>query len=632
MSAIHLRVDNGGRKSARPPLVLAQPVPELEVDDLSITINTPAGVLHAVSHASFRIMPGQTLCLVGESGCGKTMTALSLMRLQPTAAHVQANHIRFRGRDLQGLSEYDFADLRGNRIAMIFQDPMTALNPVYTIGNQLVEAYQRHRDTGRQAAIERAEYLLERCGISNPRARLRQYPFELSGGLRQRMMIAMALMCEPSLIIADEPTTALDVTVQAQIIHLLRGLQRELGMAMILITHDLGVVANVADQVAVMYAGQVVETGSVADIFETPLHPYTRGLLAAVPSAQERGHRLGTIGGVVPSLIGDHHGCLFRNRCSQAIPACGEDVEIPVSLISEARTVRCIRAQESITAALHVIGSVRNPSSNNPAPVILSCSTVSKSFPQRGFFKSQPPINAVENVTLDIRKGESVAIVGESGSGKTTLGRVMLGLLEPTSGTINLGGKPLSALSNEQIAQRIQPVFQDPYSSLNPRKTVRQIIAFPLQAQGIGSRAEQRERAADIAQKVGLPKRLLDSYPIQMSGGQRQRVAIARALVVQPEILILDEPTSALDVSIQAQILNLLHDLRTGLGLTYVFISHDLSVVKHMSDRIAVMYRGRIVELGATEEIFNNPQHDYTKMLFSSILEPKPAEDAMRQH
>ncbi len=616
--------------------------PELRVEDLSVSIATPAGQLNAVSAVSFSVDPGETLCLVGESGCGKTLTALSILGLLPANATVSARAINFRGRDLRTLDARALADMRGDRIAMIFQDPMTALNPVYTIGNQLIETYQRHRGGSPAAARARALYLLERCGVSQPAVRLRQYPHELSGGLRQRMMIAMALMCEPTLIIADEPTTALDVTIQAQIMVLLKDLQREFGMALVLITHDLGVVAQVADRVAVMYAGEIVETGTAFDMFAEPLHPYTHGLLACVPSGYRAGtRRLGTIAGLVPTMIGARRGCSFRNRCDFAISACAQGDGVALEARGPGRDVRCIRSGElsAPTRVTALRDETQRPESGNGTAVLV-CRGVEKTFEVGGLLRKSQPIRAVDGVELDVRRGEVVAIVGESGSGKTTLGRMLLGLMQPSGGSILLNNKPLTELDPREIARKVQPVFQDPFASLNPRKTVARIIEFPLSVQGIGSRAERRDRVTEISQRVGLARRLLDSYPIQMSGGQRQRVAIARALVVQPDLVILDEPTSALDVSIQAQILNLLQDLQERLSLTYVFISHDMGVVRYLADRVAVMYRGRIVEMGPVERIFGAPQHEYTKSLLGAVLRPDPrgrasdqdarAEDATR--
>jgi peptide/nickel transport system ATP-binding protein len=613
-----LGIENGRATAANSP--------ELRVEDLSVSIATPAGRLNAVSGVSFSVDPGETLCLVGESGCGKTLTALSILGLLPANASVSARTITFRDRDLRTLDARALADVRGDRIAMIFQDPMTALNPVYTIGNQLVETYQRHRGGSARTALARAEYLLERCGVSQPAVRLRQYPHELSGGLRQRMMIAMALMCEPTLIIADEPTTALDVTIQAQIMTLLKDLQREFGMALVLITHDLGVVAQVADRVAVMYAGEIVETGTAFDIFAEPLHPYTRGLLACVPSGyRAETRRLGTIAGLVPSMIDARRGCSFRNRCDFAVTACAQGDGVAIEARAPGRNVRCIRSSElSVpTRVTELHDETQRPESGNGAAVLI-CRGVEKTFEVGGLLRKSQPIRAVDGVELDVRRGEVVAIVGESGSGKTTLGRMLLGLMQPSGGSILLNDKPLTELDPREIARKVQPVFQDPFASLNPRKTIAQIIEFPLSVQGIGSRAERRDRVTEISQRVGLARRLLDSYPIQMSGGQRQRVAIARALVVQPDLVILDEPTSALDVSIQAQILNLLQDLQERLSLTYVFISHDMGVVRYLADRVAVMYRGRIVEMGPVDRIFEAPQHEYTKSLLGAVLRPDP--------
>src|SRR5262245_39706401 len=611
--------------SNAPGRAAASLIPELAVEDLSVAIATPAGPLRAVSGVSFEVAAGKTLCLVGESGCGKTITALSILRLQPQSATVSARAIAFRGSDLATLSARELADLRGNRIAMIFQDPMTALNPVYTIGNQLVETYVRHRGGSARVARARAEYLLERCGVSQPTLRLRQYPHELSGGLRQRMMIAMALMCEPSLIIADEPTTALDVTIQAQIMALLKDLQREFGMALLLITHDLGVVATVADAVAVMYAGEIVETGTTAEIFHAPLHPYTRGLLACVPSGYHDGaRRLGTIPGLVPTLIGATRGCSFRNRCELATPECAQGERIALEVHGPGRRVRCLRAREPLkeTPAQPTAWDVDKSAAAPDGRVLLACHDLQKHFAARGLLRKAEPVRAVDGIELDLRHGEVLAIVGESGSGKTTLGRMLLGLLPPTSGSILLSNTPLSALAPRAIARKVQPVFQDPYTSLNPCKTVSQIIGFPLAVQGIGSETERRERVIDMCQRVGLARRLLDSYPVQLSGGQRQRVASARALVGEPETVVLEEPTSALDVSIQSQILNLLQDLQERLALTYVFISHDMGVVRYLADRVAVMYRGRIVEHGAAEDIFERPEHDYTRRLLDAVLPP----------
>ena len=422
--------------------------PELQVEALSVAITTPAGQLNAVSGVSFSVAPGETLCLVGESGCGKTLTALSILGLLPANATVSARAITFRGRDLRTLDARALSDVRGDRIAMIFQDPMTSLNPVYTIGNQLIETYRRHRGGSARAAWARAEYLLQRCGVSQPAVRLRQYPHELSGGLRQRMMIAMALMCEPTLIIADEPTTALDVTIQAQIMALLKDLQHEFGMALVLITHDLGVVAQVADRVAVMYAGEVIETGTAFDFSRQPLHPYTRGLLACVPSGyRAETRRLGTIAGLVPTMIGAKRGCSFRNRCDFAITACaqGNGIAHRGARAEPRRALHPVGRLSAPTQMAAQRDETQRPESANGTPVLV-CRGVEKTFEVGGLMRKSQPIRAVDGVELDVRRGEVLAIVGESGSGKTTLGRMLLGLMQPSGGSILLNDKPLAEL------------------------------------------------------------------------------------------------------------------------------------------------------------------------------------------
>ena len=605
------------------PFVASSPPSVIDVAGLSVDIATPLGPLHALRDVTFSIRRGETLALVGESGCGKTMTSLAVMGLLPAAAQRSAIRLSLEGRDLLTADRKTLEHLRGARMSMVFQDPMTSLNPVYTVGNQLEEIYLYHNRGSRRQARERAEFMLNRVGISAPQERMRQYPHQLSGGLRQRVVIAMALMCEPALIIADEPTTALDVTIQAQILHLLKDLQREFDTALMLITHDMGIVARVADQVAVMYAGRIVEQGRTANVFATPRHPYTQALLRCIPNPQQDGS-LGSIPGRVPSLIGDTPGCLFRNRCGFAMADCATQ-DISLHSVGEGHGVRCLLAPAERKAAAATVVPIATPPRRETSAVALACRDLGRTFHLRqGLFGKTRDLHAVQDVTLDLRRGEVLAIVGESGSGKTTLARMLLGLLPATSGAVMLDGKPITDYSAHDIARRIQPIFQDPYSSLNPRKTVHQIVSAPLQVHALEHGDERRRRVDEMLDKVGLSRRQGQSYPNQLSGGQRQRVAIARALVMKPTIVVCDEPTSALDVSVQAQILNLLSDLRRELGVTYLFISHDLAVVRHMADRVAVMYLGRIVESGRAADIFDDPRHPYARALLASALTPDP--------
>ncbi|HVV93003.1 MAG TPA: ABC transporter ATP-binding protein, partial [Hyphomicrobiales bacterium] len=454
-----------------------------------------------------------------------------------------------------------------------------------------------------------------------PAERMRQYPHQLSGGLRQRVVIAMALMFEPALLIADEPTTALDVTIQVQILALLNELRRSLDTALLLVTHDMGIVARMADRVAVMYAGRIVEHGATQEVFGAPRHPYTDALLRCIPNPTRPG-RLAAVPGTVPSTIRRNDGCAFRPRCGFAATDCGIG-EIPTTR-DGGQTFRCLHPVLPRTAAAVTAMAPREAEAHS-RETILQARGLGRSFEvRRGWFGRPRRFAAVETVSLDVRRGETLAIVGESGSGKSTLARLMLGLLAPTSGTIALADKPLAAYSARERARRIQPVFQDPYSSLNPRKTVGQIIGAPLKVLGGGSSAVRRRAVVEIMARVGLPGALLHSYAGQLSGGQRQRIAIARALVMRPAIVVCDEPTSALDVSVQAQILNLLADLQRDLGLTYVFISHDLAVVREIARHVAVMYLGRIVEMGPADDVLGRPRHPYTRALLAAALTPDP--------
>jgi peptide/nickel transport system ATP-binding protein len=605
-------------------------MPLLEVNDLQVEIPVAEGTLHPVRGVSFSLEPGETLGIVGESGCGKSLTALALMGLLPGSARRSAGALRFGADDLQAFSEVEMArKIRGDRMAMIFQEPMTCLNPVYTIGRQLTEAMLLHRKVSRAEATARAVSLLERVGIPAAASRLGQYPHQFSGGQRQRVMIAMSLMNEPELIIADEPTTALDVTIQAQILRLLVELRRELKMAMILITHNLGIVARMADRVAVMYAGEFVETGRTAELFAAPKHPYTTGLLASipVPGKLPPGARLGSIRGMVPSLVGEIRGCAFANRCDHVSEACRAS-DVPVRELGAGRSFRCVlddgtpRESEARTVGV----SAGQPSKAAVVDeTLVSADGVRCVFQvRRGLFARPRLLTAVDDVRLSISRGEVLGLVGESGCGKTTLAKILLGLQPVTAGRVLVKDRPLGGVDQKALARLVQPIFQDPYSSLNPRKTIGQIIRRPLDVHGIGDAGERERKVREIMELVGLPRRFVYSFPNQVSGGQRQRVAIARAIIMKPALVICDEPTSALDVSVQAQILNLLLDLRDEFGLTYLLITHDLAVVRHMASRIAVMYLGEIVETAASEEVFRAPRHPYTRALLESVMTLHP--------
>jgi peptide/nickel transport system ATP-binding protein len=605
----------------------------LEVKDLSVTLKLAEGEMTAVRDVSFTVDRGETLGIVGESGSGKSVSSMAVMGLLPKGTRTEAACLRLGDTDLLTATEAQMAALRGNKIAMIFQEPMTSLNPVYTIGRQMTELMQLHKGVSGVQARARAVELLEKVGITAAKSRLSQYPHQLSGGLRQRVMIAMMLMNDPDLIIADEPTTALDVTIQAQILNLLKNLQKELNIGLIIISHDLGVVARVSDKIAVMYAGQVIEAGAVADVLKAPLHPYTQGLLESipVPGQIEPGGELGSIPGLVPSLKTRFKGCRFANRCARAHDSC---LQGPVALrqVGNGQAYRCVlppdqlRDGTSSLAARRVgKGDSYGAGIDTDAPPILSAEAAECVFSLRqGLFAGVRPLRAVDNISLDLRKGEVVAIVGESGCGKSTLARMLLGLQTPTGGSIKLGGQDIASLSNMERSRKVQSIFQDPYSSLNPRRTIGEIIRRPLVLHGVGTAAEQREKVEAIMERVGLPRNFYHNYPNQLSGGQRQRVAIARALILNPEIVVCDEPTSALDVSVQAQILNLLLELRAELGLTYLLITHDMAVVEHIATRVMVMYLGRIVEVADTRSLFSNPRHPYTRALLKSVLTPEP--------
>jgi peptide/nickel transport system ATP-binding protein len=617
-----------GDAAARKPLLV--------VKDLAVEFSTGAGTLRAVDGLDLAVAPGETLAVVGESGSGKSVSALSIMRLLPgRIARIVAGKIELDGRDLSGLSTSEIREVRGSQISMIFQEPMSSLNPILTIGYQIAEPVRIHTGASKEKARERAVELMRMVGIPDAERRLDQYPHQFSGGMRQRVMIAIGLACNPKLIIADEPTTALDVTIQAQILELLKNLTRDLGIALILITHNLGVVARYADRVAVMYAARLVEEGPAEQIFSRPRHPYTMGLLRSVPRLDRpRTGRLQTIDGLPPNLTKVPQGCRFAPRCPFRIDVCS-NVPPLVPTDTGARSA-CFRWNEIAEGALAWQGEPDAGAADiERGKPLVSVRNLRKHFPVAGgFFSKAGVVKAVEDVSFDIARGETLGLVGESGCGKTTVGRLLLGLETPSEGAISFAGTDLLAAGGEarkDLRRKIQVIFQDPYSSLNPRMTIGQIIGEPITVYGLAKGPDgERKRVLELLGQVGLRPEMIDRYPHQLSGGQRQRVGIARALAIEPEFIVCDEAVSALDVSIQGQIINLLEDLQRRLGLTFLFIAHDLAVVRHISNRVAVMYLGRIMELADRDELYSNPLHPYTRALLDAAPVPDPAVEKAR--
>ena len=622
----------------------------LDVRNLQTSFDIEGGELRAVDGVSLRARSGRTLAIVGESGCGKSVTAYSIMRLVPPPGRIVGGEVRFfphggEAVDLARLREGDafLYKLRGGHAGMIFQEPMTALSPVHTIGNHLDEAIRLHRDLPKRERRELAASILTKVGLPDAASRLDRYPHELSGGMRQRVVIAIALVCEPRLLIADEPTTALDVTIQAQILELMNQLRDELGIAVILITHDLAVVSQTAHDVVVMYMGRVVEQGPVDRVLSEPSHPYTRGLLASLPSATTgRETRLASIPGSVPSLRARPEGCAFHPRCRFAQSRrCDRGGPPPLRELTPGVAVACVRAEEidadTVAPAPEAapvmprvdVSAEGRGDGREPASPLLRVRGLCKHFAagKRGLFGGpRGVLKAVDQMSFDLPRGETLGLVGESGCGKTTASRVIIRALHPTAGQVEFSPEPgtsvdLASLRPAELKRwrtRIQMVFQDPFASLNPRMTVGQIVGEPLRVHRIGKTRDQRDRVVDMLEKVGLGADYLPRYPHEFSGGQRQRIGIARALVLGPSLLIADEPVSALDVSVQAQVINLLSDLKREMGLTLIFVAHDLNVVRFISDRVAVMYAGRIVEMGETERVFAAPEHPYTRALIAS--------------
>jgi peptide/nickel transport system ATP-binding protein len=606
----------------------------LRVENLSTRLDSAQGEVRAVDGVDLELRPGECFALVGESGCGKSMTALSILRLLPEAGRIADGRVLLGEHDLLALPEAAMRAVRGRRVAMIFQEPATALNPVLTVGRQITEVIERHTELDAVAVRKRALEVLDAVGIPEPERRFDEYPFQLSGGLKQRVMIAGALAVDPEVLIADEPTTALDVTIQSQILELLKKLQAERGMAVLLITHDLGIVAQMAQRVAVMYAGQIVEVGSREAFFRAPQHPYSRKLFDALPSPEKRSGDLAVIRGQVPPLTAQFRGCRFAERCEQVFDRCRAEAPRLVELPG-GQQARCFLRERGPEAPRAVVATAASGerAGRAEAPLLLAVEGLKVHFPiRRGLFRrTVGQVKAVDGVSLAIREGRTLALVGESGCGKTTVGKAILRLIAPSAGRTLFAGADLAALSREELRARrrsMQIIFQDPYASLNPRMRVTDILAEGMRSLGVGADEADRLRRMDaLLDQVGLPPEAKLRYPHEFSGGQRQRVAIARALAVEPRLIVCDEPTSALDVSVQAQILNLLRALQQRLGIAYLFITHNISVVEYLAHEVAVMYLGRIVEQGTAEEVLGAPRHPYTEALLSAA----PAVDGARQ-
>jgi peptide/nickel transport system ATP-binding protein len=600
---------------------------QLNVKNLVVDLQTESGMARAVDALNLTLQKGQTFALVGESGCGKSMTALSLLRLLPDNAVIQSGQVKLSDVDVFQLSENQMRSIRGRRISIIFQEPSTSLNPVMTVGDQILEVISQHTSLKGEAARGRALEWLTKVGLPEPARRMGSYPFEMSGGQLQRVMIAIALAAEPDLLIADEPTTALDVTIQAQILDLLKSLQKERGMAMLLITHDLAVVSGMADQVALMYAGQIVEVASAADFFVRPSHPYAKLLLQALPGEDLRGRQLAAIHGTVPALTQVFQGCRFAPRCPYQMASCVEK-SVTMTALAEDHHVRCVRANDVGLQALS-LSPLRDRSSNVSIDhsVLLSVQNLSVTYSMGGgVLGGRQSFQAVKNVSFDIQKGQTLALVGESGCGKTTIGKALLQLLTPqtqVTGHAVLQGQNLFQLKGRDLMasrRQLQIIFQNPFASLNPRMRVQEILEEGMKS--LHPEWSTHQRQADLKvlmDQVGLRKDALDRYPHEFSGGQRQRIAIARALAVKPSLIVCDEPTSALDVSVQAQILNLLKELQDSLGVSFLFVTHNIGVVAYLADKVAVMHEGEIVEIGDASQILNNPQAIYTKTLLSAV-------------
>jgi peptide/nickel transport system ATP-binding protein len=621
--------------------------PGLVVEGLRTQIRMRSATVRAVDGISFAVPPGETVGLVGESGCGKSMTALSVMRLLPTGGSIVGGNITLDGRDLTRLPPREMRHVRGNEVAMIFQDPLASLDPTMTIGDQIAESVRGHKGVSRRAALDRAAEVLELVRMPRPTERLRSYPHHLSGGLRQRVAIAMALACEPKILIADEPTTALDVTIQSQILTLLDELKERLGLGLLLITHDMGVIAGRADRVMVMYAGRIIEQADTVTLFSGKQHPYTEALLQSIPDLNtDRTRVLYSIPKLPPDLANLPAGCRFAPRCRYARAEC-MSAEPELAGDAPGHTQACFfplgSNGTSKSASSGILASQASVGGNDTATAaphdtspLLVLSHVVKEFPiTRGLFQRQTgSVKAVSDVSFEVARGETFGIVGESGCGKTTLGRIIASMERPDSGSVTFDGEDTHSISGRQLRRRrrsLQLMFQDSYSSFDPRMTIGSSLREPLIVQRIGTRKSQEARIRELLADVGLAGSSTGRYPHELSGGQRQRLGLARALTLEPQLIVADEPVSALDVSVRSQVLNLMRRLQAEWSLTYVLISHDLSVVRYMANRIGIMYLGKLVEIGTVQEVYEHPAHPYTAGLLEAIPAPDPSTERRKR-
>ncbi|WP_324760703.1 ABC transporter ATP-binding protein [Haloarcula montana] len=624
--------------------------PLLDVRDLRTEFRTESGSVVATNDVSFSLDRGETLGIVGESGAGKSVTARSIMRLIDSPGEITGGQVVFDGEDLLEKTDREMRDVRGNRIAMIPQDPMSSLNPVMTVGEQITETIRRHQDVSKSEARRLAVESMDDVGIPDASERIDDYPHEFSGGMRQRVLVAIGFSCEPDLIIADEPTTALDVTTQAKILDLLNEMQEREGTAVLMITHNLGVVAQTCDDVGVMYAGNLVETAELGDLFERPRHPYTRALIDSIPEVETEYDELPTLDGSMPDLADLPNGCNFAPRCPHATEACRTGDDPSLDPVGEgASSAACIHAEDLdlSESAASVTGGGRSEIDRSGEP-LFDVRNLKKHFSAgEGILGNvrlsrdggglptieRRYVKAVDDISFDIYPGETVGLVGESGCGKSTVARTVLRLLEPTAGEVYFEGQPVHELGSSEIRslrREMQIIFQDPHSSLNPRKTVGRIIGRAMERHDIATGEEKRQRVRELLERVGLSGDAAGKYPHEFSGGQQQRVAIAHALAVQPKLIVCDEPVSALDVSVQAQILNLLNEIQAEENISYLFISHNIGVIRHICDRVAVMYLGKIAEFGSIEDVFSPPFHPYTESLLSAVPHANPDRETDR--